>query len=103
PREESQGIKQPKRQSPGTTQRAQRNPTLWLEPDGTPSLTTRKTPARKPSKKLPPRSNTPGTFGDPSPPKHTTTTHLIPPVSSSALLARCFRVARALRFEWSYL
>jgi hypothetical protein len=56
-------MKQPKRQSPGTTQRAQRNPKLDSEYDGPNKALTAKTPAPITPLQWPPRSNAPGTFG----------------------------------------
>src|SRR5262249_21434687 len=57
------GVTWSKGRSPGTTQRAQRNPKMTPEKgpsDGSKSERTAKTPASAPSRKLPPRNNAPG-------------------------------------------
>jgi len=53
-------VNRPKSQSPGTTQRAQRNPMKLTELDGAKLAATATTPANEPSTQLPPRNNAPG-------------------------------------------
>src|ERR1043166_7024872 len=68
--EEEPRVKWSKGQSPGTTQRAHRNPMSSNESDGSPAADTAKTPAFTPLPQGPPRSNAPGSPPRlPSPPK----------------------------------
>jgi len=71
-------IKQPKGRSPGTTQRAQRNPVSVSETHGGGKAPTVKTPANVLSLEPPPRVNAAGIFATPSIPKQLESPPAIP-------------------------